>query len=438
MEANKRSAFDTFLSFLIKEIEQFPDFRSARNTQYSIADIVLSAYSCFHMQNPSFLSHQQTMNETKGKNNAKSFFGIDKIPTDNHLRNILDKYEANYLNPVYFECFKWIEENDQLKNYFGINNNILIALDGTEFFTSGAICCENCSTRKRSNGKIQNFHSALTPAVVAIDNPSVIPLPQEFITPQDGQDKQDCENAAGKRWFNKHGDFFSNRNTTVLGDDLYSKQPLIESALSNGFNYLFVCKYSSHKYLKEWIDLMTVEDLCEYTNEIWTGKEQGVFRYRYANSIPLHGGEKAIKVNWAELTVENKAGKIINRFAFVTNHTVTKENVELMIESGRCRWKIENENNNNLKTKGYHIEHNFGHGKDNLSNFLLSLNILAFLCHNMMDMTDKRYKLLRKILPTRRKFFTDITALTTYLYFNNWDGLLKFMINGLELDDPGG
>jgi hypothetical protein len=434
----EKSALNTFLSILYDNIEHFPDNRSARNTQYKMSDVALAAYSCFHMQNQSFLSHQKAMENSKGKNNARSLFGIEKIPTDNHIRNLLDECEASLLNPVYLESFEWIEKNGYLKRYNGINGSILVALDGTEFFSSESICCKNCLTKVKKNEKTHYYHSAITPAVVAINNPHVIPLPQEFITPQDGHKKQDCENAAGKRWFNEYGDFFSGRKVTVLGDDLYSRQPLIESALNNGFDYIFVCKYSSHKYLKEWVEVMAPADLQEYSTRIWTGKEHRVHTYRYANAIPLNGGEHSISVNWAELTIENETGKVINKFAFVTNHKISKDNVELIIESGRCRWKIENENNNTLKTKGYNIEHNFGHGEKNLSNFLLSLNILAFLSHTMMEMTDKRYKLLRDTLPTRRKFFTDITALTTYLHFDNWDKLLKFMIEGLELIDPGG
>jgi hypothetical protein len=34
---------------------------------------------------------------------------------------------------------------------------------------------------------------------------------------------------------------------------------------------------------------------------------------------------------------------------------------------GRARWKIENETFNTLKNQGYQFEHNFGHGKQNLS-----------------------------------------------------------------------
>ena len=438
MGVTGKSAFNTFLSYLNESIELFPDNRSPRNTQYTMSDITLAAFSCFYMQNQSFLSHQNTMERAKGKNNARSLFGIHKLPTDNHIRNLLDQCNASDLESAYLKCFDWIKKSGYLESFNGINDSILVALDGTEFFSSENISCKNCLTKVKKNEKTQYYHSAITPAVVGINNPHVIPLPQEFIIPQDGHKKQDCENAAGKRWFEKYGKVFSKHKITVLGDDLYSRQPLIESALNNGFDYIFVCKYTSHKYLKEWIEVMESVDLHEKSIKKRAEKKNQIYTYRYANSIPLNGGENAIDVNWAELTIKNSAGKIINKFAFVTNHLISEDNIESIIESGRCRWKIENENNNTLKTKGYNIEHNFGHGEKSLSNFLLSLNILAFLCHTMMEMTDKRYKLLRDTLPTRRKFFSDITALTTYMYFETWDNLLRFMIEGLELKDPGG
>ena len=97
---------------------------------------------------------------------------------------------------------------------------------------------------------------------------------------------------------------------------------------------------------------------------------------------------------------------------------------------------MENENNNVLKTKGYHLEHNFGHGKKHLSSLLLTFNLLAFLFHTVLEIMDERYKLIRDELPTRKTFFDDIRALTKYMYFDSWDSLLAFMIRGLELDPP--
>ena len=105
-----------------------------------------------------------------------------------------------------------------------------------------------------------------------------------------------------------------------------------------------------------------------------------------------------------------------------------------MAQAGRGRWKIENENNNVLKTKGYHLEHNFGHGQQYLSAFMLSLNLLAFLFHTVLEWSDEQYALLRRVLARRQTFFEDIQALTRYMVFDSWHHLMDFMIRGLELE----
>jgi hypothetical protein len=97
------------------------------------------------------------------------------------------------------------------------------------------------------------------------------------------------------------------------------------------------------------------------------------------------------------------------------------------------RFKWIPENNNVLKTKGYHLEHNFGHGQQYLSAFLLSLNLLAFLFHTVLEWSDDQYALLRRVLARRQTFFEDIRALTRYMVFDNWDHLMDFMIQGLAL-----
>ena len=85
-----------------------------------------------------------------------------------------------------------------------------------------------------------------------------------------------------------------------------------------------------------------------------------------------------------------------------------------------------------LKTKGYHLEHNFGHGQQYLSAFL-SLNLLAFLFHTVLEWSDDKYALLRRVLARRQTFFEDIRALTRYMVFDSWDHLMDFMIRGLDL-----
>jgi len=92
------------------------------------------------------------------------------------------------------------------------------------------------------------------------------------------------------------------------------------------------------------------------------------------------------------------------------------------------------DSNNVLKTKGYHLEHNFGHGSQYLASLLLSLNLLAFLFHTVLDLVDKKYRLIRAALRTRRKFFQHIETLLCYIQFSSWDELFSFMCKNLQLN----
>ena len=141
-----------------------------------------------------------------------------------------------------------------------------------------------------------------------------------------------------------------------------------------------------------------------------------------------------MRVNWCELITTNEAGKALYHNSFATDHPITSANVAACIAAGRARWKVENENNNTLKTKGYHLEHNYGHGQKQLAALLATFNILAFLIHTVLELMDEKYGLIRSKLPTRQTFFDDVRALTRYLYFASWGGLLEFMIRGLELE----
>ncbi len=433
----KTDWFSTLRGFLEEAIGQFPDKRTGKNTRYSIREAALSAFSVFFTQSPSFLSHQRLMQRQKGGNNAKTIFSIRAIPTDNQIRSLLDPVEPTTVFPVYRKVVSLLEKKGTIDSYRSFGNTILIALDGVWFHSSEKVFCPHCNWKDHRNGRRTYYHSAITPVIVQPGNNRVICLEPEFIRPQDGNEKQDCENAAAKRWLLGPGLSYLPYGVTLLGDDLYCKQPLCARMLGEGYNFILTCKYSSHKYLAKWIEACDPkEDLHEKFIKRWTGKERLYYRYRFAENVPLKEGEDALRVNWAELTIFDKQGKERKRHAFATNHPITKDTVVSLIEAGRSRWKIENEHNNTLKTKGYNLEHNFCHGKKNLSNLLLTFNLIAFLFHTVLGFFDKRYALIRSTLPRRDWFFQDLR--TQYFLFKNWIDLLCVMLKGLELEDPGG
>jgi len=226
---------------------------------------------------------------------------------------------------------------------------------------------------------------------------------------------------------------------TLLGDDLYARQPYCEDVLEGDFHFLFTCKSSSHKYLYECVEeAESGVDIHEVVHKRWTGKERLYEHYRFMNEVPIRDGEDALRVNWCELQITDESGKVRKRFAFITDHVITRDTVVELVTAGRARWKIENEHNNTLKTKGYNLEHNFGHGNEHLSNLLLTMNLLAFLFHTLLEIFDPRYAVLRKALGRRQTFFNDLRALVRYWCFDSWDEMMRFMLRGLKIPDPGG
>ena len=169
----------------------------------------------------------------------------------------------------------------------------------------------------------------------------------------------------------------------------------------------------------------------------WNGKHGELWHYRFVSQIPLRDGADALLVNWLELTVTHEqTGAVLYHNAFITNHVITAATVGRLEQVGRARWKIENENNNVLKNRGYHFEHNFGHGHAHLSSVLCSLNLLAFLIHTLLHLVHRLYRLLRETLAARRTFFDYLRALTRYMLFESWEALFRFMAEGLELSLP--
>lgn len=430
--------FDQLIGRLRACVAAFPDRRKGRNRMYTMEDIGLSAFSVFYTQCPSFLAHQRAMEQNKGQSNAQTLFQIKKIPTDNHVRQTLDPVPPDALYPVFDDIFEALREQGILATFQGVRGTTPIALDGTWYFSSENLHCPRCSHIEHKTGVITYYHSAITPVIVAPGQRRAIALRPEFITPQDGHTKQDCEIAAGKRWLDQEFARYLQAlggNVTLLGDDLYAHQPFCRRVLLQGGHFIFVCKPDSHSHLYEWVglleqgrDLRTVSMRVKNDKGHWENHT-----YRYAQGVPLVEGEGALKVNWCEVTITNKDGKVCYHNAFITDWKIDDENVAGIVATGRARWKIENENNNTLKTKGYHLEHNFGHGEQHLSSLLATLNMLALLTHTFLAYCDEACRLIRATLPTRKTFFDDIRALLRYMCFPSWEALMDFMMRGLEI-----
>ena len=398
-----------------------PDQRKTptRDGAYSMADIGLSAFSLFFMGSPSFLAHQRALARGQGRSNCQTLFGMAAIPSDNYIRLMLDGASPAAFDTLFMRT---IEKAGPLTRFQCLGGRMLIALDGTEYFCSRKISCPQCSTRRRSDGGVECFHAFLGATIVAPGHHQVLPLPPEFIAPQDGAEKQDCERNAARRWLARHGRSVAYLRPIFLGDDLFACQPIATAIQQAGGNFILTCKPSSHQAITEYLHGTKLE---EHRQTVRKGRNVTTTIYRWLSGVPLRGSADAMVVNWFSIESRNAAGKRTYYNSFVTDLPVTAGTVAELAACGRARWKIENETFNVLKTNGYNLEHSFGHGKQTLASMFLTLNLLAFACHTAALLAVLAWKQAVAACGATYRFFEDLRAITTYVVFDDWAHLLR-------------
>jgi hypothetical protein len=415
------SAVEQLIGELSEVCAGLPDQRKRPpyNGDYTMADIGLSAFSIFFMASPSFLAPQRALEEGFGRSNCATLFDISAIPSDNYIRRMLDGASPAAFDRLFMKA---IEAAGPLTPFQCLDGRALIALDGTEYFCSRKIKCQQCSTRRRSDGGTEYFHAFLGASLVAPGHKQVLPLPPEFIAPQDGTEKQDCERNAAKRWLAQHGATIGDLRPVYLGDDLFACQPIVTAVHNAGGNFILTCKPSSHKTIAEYLHGAELQDRRDIVCK--RGKRTTTV-YRWMTGVPLRGTDDAILVNWFSIVILNANGKRTYYNSFVTDLAITSDTVAELAACGRARWKIENETFNVLKTNGYNLEHNFGHGKKTLASILVTLNLLAFAFHTAAYLGVLAWRTAVIARGPTYRFFEHLRTITVYAVFEDWSHLLQ-------------
>ena len=293
-----------------------------------------------------------------------------------------------------------LEQHGTLANLRGLQAQLLSALDGTPSFSSHTLYCQHWLRRQTSKGHTRYDHTAIPPVLVCPGRSEVLAFPPEYIMPQDGHDKQDWERVAGPRWRVQHARSLAPHGVTFLGDYRYSHQPLGKWGLQPGRNFLFVCPPASHVTLYARVAFWQATDgIKARESRHWNGRFTAVTMLRSINDVFLRGGRGALSVNWLEMTgVNSNPGAPLSPNNFITNPPLTEQSVSPVAQAGRGRWKIENENHPVRTTKGSHLEHHCGHGKQYLAAFLLRLTLLAFLAPTVLAWCDESYAVRRQTL----------------------------------------
>jgi hypothetical protein len=402
-----------------------PDTRRAVSITYGLQDCYRSAFAMFYLQDPSLLEFQRRFQQQIQSNNLSTVFGVQAIPADTQFRQVVDEHNYRPLQGVFSEYFRRLQRSKKLESYQFYPNQYLVTLDGSEYFNSQSIHCDLCLQRNRNDGQREYYHQIVQPALVHPDLPQVMPLAPEFIRKQDGSTKQDCEITAGRRAIERIRSEHPQLSMIIVADSLYACAPTIRVLQAHRLSFLLVAKPGDHKSMFEDINGLRRGGMLDQLER----KDEGGRRYLYewTNKIPLNADPKSPEVNFVQLTIFNDEGKQTFRNSWVSDLEITEKNVEKLVRGARSRWKIENEGFNTLKNQGYHLEHNFGHGKQYLSEAFFVLNLLAFFMHQILELVDELYQQVRATFSARVEFWNAIRATFRIFLFACWDEVLERM-----------
>jgi hypothetical protein len=328
------------------------DRRQKSKVAISIHDAMLSGLACMYFQDPSLLQFQKRMQDEQHSNNLSTFFEVKNIPKETQMREIIDAVDSEHFRQIFKDYYLRLQRGKHLEKFQIFPNVYYFPVDGSQFFSSQDVHCEQCLTKEHQNGSTTYSHCVLQGGIMHPDCAQIIPFMPEQIVNTDGSTKQDCEMNAAKRFLEKLRQGFPQLGLLIGGDALFSKQPIIEDVLHYKMHYLFAAKPSDHTYMMEWLDTYDQLHDIQFIDE--KGRQH---HYEWMNDVPLHGEKDSISVNFLRCTItgKNKKGitEILYRNSWVTDLTVSEENIKILVRAGRCRWKSENECFNVMKNHGY-------------------------------------------------------------------------------------
>lgn len=440
----KHLCADSLIKQLKNCFDKIPDHR-AKNIKFSISDILMSGYAMFSLKCDSLLQFDENRKKTTEIENIKSVFKVKNVPCDSQMRNILDE-----INPDEFRCgftkiFSQLQRGKILEKMVYFNDHYILSLDGTNHFSSEKRFSDSCLIKKMKNGKTTYYQQMLAASIVNPERKEVIPLCPEMIIKQDGNEKNDCERNATKRFLEKFRREHPHLKVIITEDALSSNAPHIKELQKNNCRFILGVKPDGNKFLFNQME-KNPNDIIEFEyKELVTLNPAGLKRkkpklithkFRFINEIALNESNQDVIVNFIDYQEIDPETNKTKKFSWVTDIQITKDNVYKLSKVGRSRWKIENETFNTLKNQGYNLEHNYGLGNKYLSTNFIQLTMLAFLVDQVQQLCCPLFQAALKKLGSKKNLWAYMISSFKIFLVNSTKTMLEIIVYGINPKPP--
>lgn len=394
----------------------------------STSDCLKSGLAMFSLKYPSLLQFDKDSRQKTLRHNLKTLYGVDRAPCDTRMRERLDGLDLKSSRLAMSAVISRLQRSKVLEEWKFLEKHYLVSLDGTGFFSSSHIQCSHCCETHHRNGTVTYSHKMVVGSIVNPNLRQVLPIGFEPIIKEDGDQKNDCERNASKRWLKEYRQRHPQLPTVILADGLSANGPFIDLLEQYRCHYILVCKKDDHAHLWEWFwaaedqDVLKFEDTLHHTH----------YSYRVMQNVPLsdsRSDKRVTVIYYEETPLKGKK----QTWGWVTDLSFNPENIKgdirNIVKGARARWKIENETFNTLKNQGYHFEHNYGHGFKTLSNVLAGLMLLAFLIDQCLEAINLEFQTVLKKMGQRIRLWEKIRSGFQWLSLPDWQTLYRCILD---------
>jgi hypothetical protein len=435
MRPLKSLTLEAIVDLLATTFGDVDDSRAAEQLSYSLHDTVMSGFAVMFFQHPSLLQFQRAMEKKRRRCNLQTIFGVHALPSDTQMREILDGVEPESLRGILPQLWEKVRRagwgprfTTTLPSGQHQGTYYTVAVDGSEYFRSTKVQCPHCLRQVDPQGRVHYSHKIVGATVVRAGSHQVLPLDVEEVRNATAASApQDCELTAGKRLLARLRQEHRQMALIMIGDDLYSHVPFVEQLHALRQHYVLVAKPSSHPTL---IAAVAAAGGTEQRQTgQWTegsGARQRTYTYRLVRQVPL-ALESAVRVTYVEVWEHTAKGELLYHNSWITDLDVDAANVAVVVQIGRTRWKIENEQFNVHKNHGYELTHNYGHGQQTLSMVFYLLNLLAYVTHVVLALGDRLYQRCRA-QESRRELWNALRTLVNAFLVASWPSLLQIYL----------
>ena len=425
---HKSLSADALFALVRKAFATLGDHRPG-TPDIPLSDALMSAFAMFSLKAPSLLA----FDKERAEDNLHRIYGIERVPCDTSMREILDPVAPASLRPVFKQVFTHLQRRKVLNEMEFVQGHYLLALDGTGYFSSNQIHCASCLETHHRNGTLTYAHHMLGAALIHPDKRTVIPLMPEPIVKPDGANKNDCERNAAKRFLTKFRQDYPDLKVIVTEDSLSSNAPHIEMLQDHAVHYLLGVKDGDHAFLFD--QVARAEHAGRVTSYERDDANKGIHhRFRFVSDMPLNASNAALRVNFLECWETTKGQT--QHFSWVTDLRLNKGTVYRLMQGARARWRIENETFNTLKNQGYHFEHNFGHGYQHLSVVFAVVMMLAFCVDQVQQLCCPLFQAVWAKWGSKRLLWEKMRALFYDYALDSMEHLFQALYYGLKKSAP--